>query len=72
MLDKETIKAGEQIASDLMDAKVSKNMGNLGGHVIKDISEYNNSDLVQKYINGEIVSVEAIYTAMKRAEEEQL
>lgn len=69
MLQKEIIKAGEQIASDLMSAQVSKNMGNMGGHIVKDISEYNNSDLIQKYIDGEIVSVEAIYIAMKRVEE---
>ena len=68
MLQKEVIEAGEKIASDLMDAQVSKNMGNMGGHIIKDISKYDNSDLIQKYIDDEIVSVEAIYTAMKRVE----
>ena len=69
MLQKEVIETGEKIASDLIDANVSKNMGNMGGHIIKDISKYDNSDLIQKYIDGEIVSVEAIYTAMKRVEE---
>jgi len=69
MLQKEAIEAGEKIASDLMDAQVSKNMGSMGGHIIKDISKYDNSDLIQKYIDGEIVSVEAIYTAMKRVKE---
>jgi len=69
MLQKEVIEVGEKIASDLMDAQVSKNMGSMGGHIIKDISKYDNSDLIQKYIDGEIVSVEAIYTAMKRVKE---
>ena len=69
MLQKEVIEAGEKIASDLIDAQVSKNMGSMGGHVIKDVSEYDNSDLIQKYLDNEIVSVEAIYIAMKRVEE---
>ena len=62
------IEAGQKIASDLFDIQVSKNTGHMGGHIIKDISEYNNSDLIQKYLDGEIVSVEAFYIAMKRAE----
>jgi len=69
MLQKEMIESGKQIASDLFDAQISKDMGSMGGHIIKDISKYDNSDLIQKYIDGEIVSVEAIYIAMKRAEE---
>jgi hypothetical protein len=69
MLQKEVIEAGEQIASDLMDVQISKDMGSMG-HIIRDISKYNNSDLVQKYIDGKIVSVEAtIYIAMKRKED---
>jgi len=69
MLQKEVIEAGEKIASDLMDAQVSKHMGSMGDHIIKDVSKYDNSDLIQKYLDGEIVSVEAIYIAMKRMEE---
>lgn len=69
MLQQEVINAGQQIASDLIDANITKSMGNMGGHIIKPISEYNNADLIQKYLDDEIVSVEAIYTAMKRAEE---
>lgn len=68
MLQKEVIEAGEQIASDLMDAQITKSMDTMGGHVVKKISEYNNSDLVQKYLDNEIVSVEAIYVAMQRAD----
>jgi len=69
MLQQEIIEAGQTIASDLCDAQISKEMGDMGGHIIKDISEYDNSDLVQKYLDNEIVSVEATYLAMKRAEE---
>ena len=69
MLQKEVIEAGEKIASDLIDAQISKDMGSIGGHVIKNTSEYDNSDLIQKYLDGEIVSIEAIYIAMKRVEE---
>jgi len=67
LVKKEMIEAGEQMASDLMDAKITKSMGNLGGHVIKKVEEYNNSDLIQKYLDYEISSVELIYVAMERA-----
>lgn len=69
MLQKEVIEAGQEIASNLFDAQISKSMGSMGGHVIKDIFEYDNCDLIQKYLDEEIVSVEAIYIAMKREEE---
>lgn len=69
MLQKEVIEAGEKIASDLFDAQVSKNMGNMGDNIIKDASEYENSDLIQMYLDKKICSVEAIYIAMKRVEE---
>lgn len=69
MLQKEVIEAGKKMASDLFDAQISKDMGTSGGHVVKDMSEYDNGDLIQKYLDGKIVSVEAIYTAMKRVEE---
>lgn len=71
MLSKEIVEVGQQIASDLMDARVSHDLGKLGKsgkHVIKKVSEYNNSDLIQKYLDDEIDSVEAIYLAMKREE----
>ena len=70
MLQKEMIEAGEQIASDLMDAQISKCMGIMGGHTIKNISEYSNSDLIKKCLDNEMASVEATYIAMKRVEEE--
>ena len=38
MLKKEVVKAGEQIASDLIDADIDYKMGNTGGNIIKDIS----------------------------------
>ena len=61
MLQKEMIEAGEQMASDLMDAQMSQCMGTMGGHIIKNISEYSNSDLIQKCLDNEMVSVEATY-----------
>jgi len=67
-LAKEIIDAGERIASDLMNALVSKTMGHLGGHIVKPVSEYDHSDLIQKYLDEKISSVEAMYMAMKRAE----
>lgn len=68
MLQKEMIEAGEKFSSDLMDAQMSQCMGTMGGHTIKNISEYNNSDLIQKCLDNEMVSVEATYIAMRRAE----
>jgi len=68
MLQKEVIEVGQRIASDLIDAQLSKSMGSVSGRIIEDISEYDNSDLIQKYLDDEIVSVEAIYIAMKRVE----
>jgi hypothetical protein len=66
-MTKKMIEAGQKMASDLMDAMVSKCMGNMGGHIIKEIENYKNSDLIKKYINNEISSVEAIYISMVRA-----
>ena len=66
--------AGSQIASDMMDARVSYHMGGLGG--AKDWEEFeahhkdnNNMDLIHQYVNDEIDSVTAIYIAMHRASE---
>ena len=62
--------AGSQIASDLMDAQVSRCMGGLGGS--KDWEEFEsfhsgkNMDLIKQYVAGEIDSVTAIYIAMHR------
>ena len=64
MLHENIVKAGEKITSNLYDA--------MEGHLIKPVSEYDDSDLIQKYIDDEISSVEAIYIAMKRAEEKIL
>lgn len=72
MLHKDIVEVGNRIASDLYDAAISKSMGAMGGHVIKPISEYDNSDLIQEYVDDKICSVEAIYIAMKRAEEKIL
>ena len=62
-------KAGLRIASDLYDASIQKSMGGLGG-----CKEFNviyfpeNTDLIKKYLDGEIDSVQAMFLAMKRKE----
>jgi hypothetical protein len=59
--------AGEQIASDCMDAACRKAFGTLGGGKEFDVSDFHtNSDLILKYVDDEITSVEAIYLAMER------
>jgi len=63
------IEAGQQMASDLMTASVCWCGNGLGGS--KSWREFisqplANKDLIQRYINHEICSVEAIYIAMRR------
>lgn len=61
-------KAGENIASNLLDASIENSMGGLGGCRHLDLSNYrSNQDLIKKYIDEDITSVEAIYIAMERA-----
>lgn len=67
ILPVKAVAAGTQMASDLMDAQISKAMGTLGGHTVKEISTYDNADLIQKYLDQDIISVEAIFIAMQRA-----
>ena len=63
--------AGEKIASTLMDAQISKCMNGLGGSktweewIDEDIE---NKDLIVAYLEEKIVSVEAIFLAMQRAQ----
>lgn len=64
---KEMIAAGEQIASDLIDAHIAKAFGKMGHDNRPPISSYANSDLIQEYVDDKISSVEAIYIAMERA-----
>jgi len=58
------------MASDLVHARVSFNMGGLGGS--KSWEEFESShsgknmDLIKQYVHGEIDSVTAIYIAMHR------
>jgi len=63
----EMIKAGQDMASLLIDATCEKGMGGLGGCKNFDINNYPKKyrKLILKYINEEIVSVTAIYTAME-------
>lgn len=64
------IEDGRQIASDIMNANVSKRMNGLGGSQTWDEwldAGVKNRDLAIAYVNGEIDSVTAIYKAMQRA-----
>lgn len=71
MVTEKMRQAGDQMASVLIGASISKEMEGIGG--AKGIDEFldsclgDNRDLVKKYINGEIDSVTAIYIAMNRA-----
>lgn len=65
--------AGNKIASELMDASISKSVGGLGGsRTWEDYKNANkeieNFDLISAYINKEIDSVTAIYLAMDRCD----
>lgn len=62
--------AGRQIAADIVNAQVAKDMDGLGGS--KTWGEWlsldiKNRDIVFEYIYGNIDSVTAIYKAMQRA-----
>ena len=62
--------AGSRMASDLITAQVSRNMGGLGG--TPEWREWSaakapNRDLAVQYAEGQIQAVEAIYLAMERA-----
>jgi len=61
-------KAGNSIVSDLYDAGIHKCMGGLGGCKNLDYSDFKaNLDLIRKYMEDDIDSVQAIYIAMERA-----
>jgi len=70
MVTEEMKEAGSQIALDLVDANIAKSMGGLGGSKTWEEFEASHSgknmDLIKQYVNGEIDSVTAIYTAMHR------
>ena len=64
------VAAGSRMASDLITAQVSRNMGGLGG--TPEWREWSaakvpNRDLAVQYAEGQIQAVEAIYLAMERA-----
>lgn len=62
--------AGSDMASQLYDASVQKA---LGGCMALDFSKYpvENHDLIMAYLNGEMLTVEAIYLCMNRVANEQ-
>lgn len=70
-LPKDVVEAGERIASDLWDVAIAKSMNGLGGCRAKNIQDYEDSDLIQAYLDEEISSVEAIYVAMRRVAEKE-
>jgi hypothetical protein len=66
MVTKEMIDAGEKMASDCMDATLQQSFQGLGGSEVLDVSTFDNPDLVEKYLKGDITSVEAMYISMER------
>jgi hypothetical protein len=63
------IKAGQEIASNMIDADISKDFNSLGGGLSWQQwlnKKVKNQDLILQYINNKITSVEAIYLAMDR------
>lgn len=71
VVTEEMVKAGDAMASDLMDGIMRKSFGTLGGGVeLKEWLERPdlvNKDIIQDYLDERIVSVTAIYLAMERA-----
>lgn len=63
--------AGEQFASDAIDCYCAALGGvDVGGKLSIDWNRFkNNSDLLRKYLDDEISSVEGIYISMVRAKE---
>jgi hypothetical protein len=67
------IKAGNDWASHATNAYIAKCMGELGStkeHRDWQLSNFENVDLIQRYLNNEIDSVTGIYMAMERAKKE--
>ena len=69
------IEAGSRMANDLVMGNMCKSMNGLGGGAtweeFKD-KDVPNFELIQAYVDGEICSVEAMYTAMERAKEVEI
>ena len=64
------VAAGSRMASDLITAQVSRNMGGIGGAPTWrewSAAKVPNRDLAVQYAEGQIQAVEAIYLAMERA-----
>lgn len=66
----EMSEAGRRVASDCVNAQVTRNMNGLGGSMTWEHwlrCEHQNKDLLVAYAEGRIDSVTAIYLAMERA-----
>ena len=64
------VDAGSRMASDLITAQVSRNMGGVGGSPAWrewSAAKVPNRGLAVQYAEGQIQAVEAIYLAMERA-----
>lgn len=60
--------AGLDIVSDMYDASIQKSCGGLDGYEHLDMARFSkNKDLIQKYLDYDIDSVQGVYLAMERA-----
>ena len=71
IVTKEMIKAGMDIASDLITASAQYQLGGLGGCKPYDIGKFNPKyqDLIEEYVTTYTSSVVAIYLAMQNESE---
>jgi hypothetical protein len=58
--------AGENIASEMIDADIERQMAGLGGCQPQDRTSNQNNDIIERYVVGELSSCETIYIAMNR------
>lgn len=67
----QVVKVGQTFMSCMYDASVRKSLGGLGGCQEFDLNDFPAEfhDLILAYINEEMCSVEAVFIAMRRADE---
>jgi len=63
----EQIKAGEDVAGEMMDAGIEHGNSSLGGCRKFNIDNYKYKEIIQAYIKNEIQSVTGIWIAMQEA-----
>lgn len=72
MMNKPTeamIKAGNDVASELMDANMQKCLGGIGGCKKFKLSNFKYKKIVKAHLAGEIDSVTGIWMAMEEVRE---